>query len=55
MGHYSRKVKHVLTEKLGLAAQPDIERAHRVGRVLLVPEDALARLSVGFATGDKRT
>ena len=26
------KVKHVLTEKLGLAAAPDIERAHRVGR-----------------------
>ena len=30
----AEKVKQVLTEKLGLAAAPDIERAHRVGRVV---------------------
>ena len=30
----AEKVKHVLTEKLGLAAAPDIERAHQVGRVV---------------------
>ena len=28
----AEKVKHVLTEKLGLATQPDIERAHRISR-----------------------
>ena len=30
----AEKVKHVLREKLDLAAEPDIERAHRVGRVV---------------------
>lgn len=30
----AEKVKQVLTEKLDLAVEPDIERAHRVGRVV---------------------
>lgn len=55
----AEKVKHVLKEKLGLAAEPHIVKVLNAPFVsvglLLVPEDALARLSVGFATGDKRT
>lgn len=30
----AEKVKQVLTEKLNLANSPDIERAHRVGRIV---------------------
>ena len=48
------KVKQVLTEKLNLADSPDIERAHRVGRIVDVLEDTLVQLSADFVTGGKR-